>query len=606
MIANKRYSSQQVAPHAFAERRSLQPIWGGAPVAAEEWQTLFRQEIVRPLEQDALAYIHIPFCANHCVFCGFYRNPWHDEQSAIYVDKVIGELAQEAQMRSGSGKIRAVYFGGGTPTALHTADLVRLIEACQRYLPLAEDCEFTLEGRIRHFDLDKARACIAAGVNRISIGVQTFNTEIRRKLGRKFSGDEAYQYLEQLAREKVVLVADLMFGLPRQDDAVWAQDIARACALPLAGLDTYAFNLFPQLPINRMIENDKFPAPPSLAEQSCHYAYAVETLMENGWLQVSNSHFARPDGGERNLYNTLVKSNMPCLAFGSGAGGNIGAYSYMVQADLQQYLDTPSGEKNILFMSRHGEHKALLAQVQHDIELGQIDSTLFKQHPHALRQIQAWAKQDLLSIDQNGLAHLHTSGRFWSPTMTRKLMMSLSSPSEQGNMMTLNDEERAQLRDSLAKRPGQILEMLANEYQCSLADVLELLPEGMARKIGSEHFVAIMGAIAEWEHPITFITHTPDVIMEVSSRLPKGRIARGFYNFEEGEAGGVHGHIYHEHCATIYLLERPFMGTATMSLNFINHKGGAMFKIFVGRDENGKLREEQITAMRELFNRLEA
>ena len=125
-------------------------------------------------------------------FCGFYRNAWKDSQSSVYTDKIIEEMAAEAEVRTGKGKIRAVYFGGGTPTALLTEDLVRLIRACYQYLPLAEDCEFTIEGRMSHFDLEKAQACIEAGANRISIGVQTFNTAIRRRLGRKHSGDEAF------------------------------------------------------------------------------------------------------------------------------------------------------------------------------------------------------------------------------------------------------------------------------------------------------------------------------------------------------------------------------------------------------------------------------
>lgn len=176
----------------------------------------------------------------------------------MYTDKIIEEMAAEAEVRTGKGKIRAVYFGGGTPTALLTEDLVRLIRACYQYLPLAEDCEFTIEGRMSHFDLEKAQVCLEAGANRISIGVQTFNTAIRRRLGRKHSGDEAFEYLAKLCELDAVIVADLMFGLPNQTDEVWQNDIARATELPLSGLDTYAFNLYPMLPINRMIEKAHF------------------------------------------------------------------------------------------------------------------------------------------------------------------------------------------------------------------------------------------------------------------------------------------------------------------------------------------------------------
>ena len=110
-----------------------------------------------------------------------------------------------------------------------------------------------------------------------------------------------------------------------------------------------------------------------------------------------------------------------------------------------------------------------------------------------------------------------------------------------------------------------------------------------------------MQTVAAWNEAVTFIAHTPDVIAEVTGKLPDGSVARGFYNFKESEPGGIHGHIYYENCAAIYLIERPFMGKRTVSLNFINRAGGAMFKIYVGRDQNGELIERQIQAMRALF-----
>lgn len=598
-----RWRPEQAAPYAFPERQALMPIWGGVPLPHGRWQEVWRQSVPASLDEDGLVYVHIPFCANHCVFCGFYRNAWKAEHGRVYTDKLIGELAHEARLRCGGGKIKAVYFGGGTPTALDTADLVRLIDACHRYLPLAADCEFTLEGRMSHFSIDKAQACIDAGVTRISIGVQTFDTAIRRRLGRKHSGTEALRYLEALGRLKTVTVADLMFGLPGQTDEIWAHDLALAAALPLSGLDTYAFNCYPFLPINRMIEKGAFPPPEGFDAQSRQYAYAVEVLARAGWRQVSNSHFAYPGRGERNRYNTLVKSNMPCLAFGSGAGGNFGGFSYQVQSDLKSYLDTPPGTKNLSFMSRHGRHKRLLGQVQYSLEQGWLDLSLFSDMPEAQQLLQQWADLSLLKTGSDGLIRLNTSGRYWSPTLIRKLMLTLPNTDEKDENMTaeLSAEQQTVLRHSLAENPGQILEMLAGQHQCSFEAVIRCLPENMVRKTEGSRIVEILQHVASWNEAVTFIAHTPDAIVEVNGKLPHGKIGRGFYNFEHAEEGGVHGHIYYENCAAVYLLERPFMGKATVSLNFINRKGGAMFKIFAGRNESGELRPGQVTAMRKLF-----
>ena len=123
----------------------------------------------------------------------------------------------------------------------------------------------------------------------------------------------------------------------------------------------------------------------------------------------------------------------------------------------------------------------------------------------------------------------------------------------------------------------------------------------MVKKTEGSRFVEIMQTLAGWNEAVTFIAHTPDVIAEVTGKIPSGKIGRGFYNFDHAEEGGIHGHIYYENCAAIYLIERPFMGKSTVSLNFVNRSGGAMFKIFVGRDEVGELKQNQIEAMRALF-----
>ena len=604
MVQQLVWTPKQSAPKAFPERQALMPVWGGVPMPRPLWQNIWKKKLPHAADVDALAYLHIPFCANHCVFCGFYRNAWKDSQSSVYTDKIIEEMAAEAEVRTGKGKIRAVYFGGGTPTALLTEDLVRLIRACYQYLPLAEDCEFTIEGRMSHFDLEKAQACLEAGANRISIGVQTFNPAIRRRLGRKHSGDEAFEYLAKLCELDAVIVADLMFGLPNQTDDVWQNDIARAAELPLSGLDTYAFNLYPMLPINRMIEKGAFPTPPGFDIQADQYAYTVETLLEKGWEQVSNSHFAYPGRGERNRYNTLIKSDISCLAFGSGAGGNFGGFSYQVQGDLESYLATPKGEKNIAFMSGHSPNKALLSKVQHDIETGRLNPSLFDGNKAAQKLIAQWQEMQLFKEpDSDGLIRLNTSGRYWSPTLIRKLMLTLPTQEKDQTMQKLSAEQQTMLRQSLEKNPGQVLEMLAAQNQCSFEDVIRCLPEENVRQTEGSRIVEILQAIAAWDESVTFIAHTPDAIVEVSGKLPNGKVGRGFYNFDHPETeGGVHGHIYYENCASIYLLERPFMGKATCSLNFINRNGGAMFKIFVGRDETGELKQHQIEAMRKLFD----
>lgn len=421
-----------VLPDAFQQRRALMPLWGARAVPREEWAERWAAMLATPLPESMLAYVHVPFCENHCVFCGFYRNAWKESQGAPYTDRVIAELESEAARRPPGGGIGALYFGGGTPSALATADLVRLIRAARRHLPLAADCEITLEGRIAHFDRDKAEACLEAGVNRISIGVQTFDGPLRRRLGRQKDGEAAAAYLADLARNTdAVIVADLIFGLPGQDDAVWARDLDVALSLGLSGIDLYAFNNYPGLPLNRMIEKGALPGLPGLGGQARHYAQAARRLLDAGWTQLSNSHFGngRPGGGERNRYNLAIKSGGDCLAFGSGAGGTHAGHSYQVSDTLAGYLATPAADKPIGHLAAVSPLKAFAGRIQGQLETGEVDPELLAPYPACLDRLAAWRELGLLDW-ADGRARLSLAGRFWAPAMARELIL-LIPPSEE-------------------------------------------------------------------------------------------------------------------------------------------------------------------------------
>ncbi|HGO5814629.1 TPA: heme utilization cystosolic carrier protein HutX [Mannheimia haemolytica] len=163
-------------------------------------------------------------------------------------------------------------------------------------------------------------------------------------------------------------------------------------------------------------------------------------------------------------------------------------------------------------------------------------------------------------------------------------------------------EQKNALRNELTENPGQILEMLAEKYQCTLEEVMLNLPAEMVKVTEGERFAEVLQEIHEWDDAITLISHTEDTIIEFVGKLPSGSISRGFYNFEHKEGGGLQGHLRYENCAKIYLLDRPFMGKRTVALIFINKKGNAMFKIFVGREKiDGALKEDQIRALYKLI-----
>ena len=157
--------------NAFASRRAVMPWRDRRPLGEDDiaatWPRLVSEH--GPPRQR-LAYLHVPFCANHCLFCGFYRNAYTAAGAAAYADRLVAEIEHEAgETGIRHHPIEAVYLGGGTPSALSADDLVRILNAVRKHLPLKPDCEITLEGSIIHFDDDNIDACVAPACNRLPV-----------------------------------------------------------------------------------------------------------------------------------------------------------------------------------------------------------------------------------------------------------------------------------------------------------------------------------------------------------------------------------------------------------------------------------------------------
>jgi putative heme utilization carrier protein HutX len=157
------------------------------------------------------------------------------------------------------------------------------------------------------------------------------------------------------------------------------------------------------------------------------------------------------------------------------------------------------------------------------------------------------------------------------------------------------------LRETLAADPGALFESVAKDHNVTAREVVEALPAGMHRFAGPATFVEIMSEVARWGE-VTVIVHTDDGIMEFTGPIPKGEVARGYYNLSGRSS--FHGHLRHERCAGVAFVERPFFGRLSASILFFNLDGGFMFKIFVGRDEKRELLADQLASFRALADRL--
>ncbi|MEM9635032.1 MAG: heme anaerobic degradation radical SAM methyltransferase ChuW/HutW [Pseudomonadota bacterium] len=425
--------SEDPLQHAFSRRHVEPPGSEGEAIAASDYTQVWNAVQQAPRHGQAVMYLHVPFCANHCLFCGFYRYKWEEEHSSPYADALIRELEQEADsVSSRSAPINAVYFGGGTPTALAGADLARIIRRIRSLYPLAPDCEITVEGRIFHFDNDKVEACLDAGANRLSTGVQTFDTLTRRRQGRKATGEDAIRFFEGLTvKNRAAIVCDLILGLPYQTEKVWQDDLRIVEELALDGVDLYTLALFPGSPLSKAIQKGACEPAVDLGMKGLMYGSGLEYLNQQGWTQISSSHWARSTR-ERNLYNSLVKSGADCLAFGSGAGGNMSGYAYGINSDLNGYYSSiEEGEKPLSYLQRNGQLSGPINHLAAGIEGMRLDlARLEREHPKIAGFSSAiapvldnWRKCHL--IEGFPVLRLTTAGRFWHQTLLSHLKSAL-------------------------------------------------------------------------------------------------------------------------------------------------------------------------------------
>jgi len=407
----------------FSDRRAVMPWRNSMPIAADkihsEWLHLTTQTLP---SRKRLLYIHIPFCATHCKFCGFYQNKLTDNSTEKYLSYLLQELELEAKTTLlQSAPIHAIYFGGGTPTAMSATELHKIISTLKAKLPLAPDCEITVEGRILNFNDERIDACLEAGANRFSIGIQTFNTRIRQRLARTAGREEAIRFMENLAsRDKAAVVCDLIFGLPGQTLEIWQEDLTIASQLPLDGVDLYALNLLPTTPLFKAVENKRTELPNVTLRRAC-YHLGAEFLAQQGWTHLSNSHWARTTR-ERNLYNLLIKRGADCLAMGSGAGGNLNGHSYMMERNLERYYQAlDEGRKPIMMMTMPTEERHWRHKLQAGVEVARVDlSTLTPNAAHLQPLIDQWHQSGLIR-DNSLCLRLTHDGRFWSSNLMQAL-----------------------------------------------------------------------------------------------------------------------------------------------------------------------------------------
>lgn len=264
-------------------------------------------------------YIHIPWCARKCPYCDFNSHAVKGGMpERAYVDTLLDDLRQELQALGGpTPTIETIFIGGGTPSLLSESALETLLIGVASQVSLSPHCEITLEANPGSIESAKFRGFRQLGVNRLSIGIQSFNDAHLQALGRIHSADEAKQAVAIAQRVGFDnLNLDLMFGLPKQTDADMLNDVETAIALGPAHISFYQLTLEPNTYFHKF--------PPPLPEDDDIYPAQrhCQALLEwHGYRQYEISAYAREDHRCRHNLNYWQFGDY--LGIGAGAHGKI-------------------------------------------------------------------------------------------------------------------------------------------------------------------------------------------------------------------------------------------------------------------------------------------
>ena len=254
-----------------------------------------------PMEPVRSLYIHVPFCAHKCEYCAFYSAPAPGDQINRYVDALVRELDLVAP----DCHPDTVFFGGGTPSMLNLRQWERILETFRR-LGLDKAAEWTVECNPATVSEDKARLLRDAGVNRISMGVQSFDESLLERLGRIHTRDQVYRSYEILRSAGFANVnIDLMFAIPGQSLDLWNRTIEEALRLGTEHLSCYEVIYEDDTPLYEQLKAGQFDVDEDLACDM--YDRLVDRLAEAGFRQYEIANFARDSrpGETRDPSSTL-------------------------------------------------------------------------------------------------------------------------------------------------------------------------------------------------------------------------------------------------------------------------------------------------------------
>lgn len=285
-------------------------------------------------------YLHIPFCSAICNYCNFNRGLLDEALKRRYVDALEREI-RSAPRRAAD----TIFFGGGTPSLLDPAEIARLLTACRETFDLAADSEITLETNPETATPERLAAFRDAGINRLSFGVQSFDDDELKRLGRIHSSARAVEVIEAAKQTGFNSVSfDLMLWLPAQSRESWHRTIDRALSLDPDHLSLYLLELYPNAPLKEDMARAGWSLAPD-DDAADMYLEGLARLEGAGLSQYEISNVARP--GHQSRHNLKYWQAGDWFGFGCGAHSTVDGRRWKNLSSTSEYVDRVSAGQSV-------------------------------------------------------------------------------------------------------------------------------------------------------------------------------------------------------------------------------------------------------------------
>ena len=305
------------------------------------------------------AYVHIPFCTQICYYCDFSKVFIKNQPVDSYLEHLLQEFhSYDIQ------KLRTLYIGGGTPTALSASQLEVLLDGLTKNLDLSMLEELTIEANPGDLDADKIAVLQNSAVNRVSLGVQTFDDKMLKKIGRSHTEKDIYENIDRLKLAGFDNISiDLIYALPGQTMEQVKDNVAKAIALDIPHMSLYSLILENHTVFMNRMRRGKLPLPKEELEAEM-FEYIIAELERAGFVHYEISNFSKQ--GFESRHNLMYWDNAEYYGIGAGASGYVDGVRYKNHGPIRHYLKAvEEGSARI-----NEEHLSQREQMEEEMFLG--------------------------------------------------------------------------------------------------------------------------------------------------------------------------------------------------------------------------------------------